>query len=341
MASMMITVDELRFKKAVYSKAAKNLREVIAVVKKAKNSIGNDRMFAEARQSLAKLAELLDRRATVLEALAEALVYSADTYKGAQTHSVSQISDYRAHKTDFYGKPVHVSGASSSGAAAAAAGGSAAAAASSSGSTTTSYSGSSGSTSASSAPAASAQTASTSATSASSGTVAENTVSSTSTESGMAGVGSYTENTTVNITNNTVVYNNTENIIVEGADAGFAGAGAGIAAETVSMAGRPSGSGIGTEPITVNVVESGTSAAGMFAAGAATAAGIGSVALGANKLLKNKKETSGTKSGLKGETSPIDGQLEEAKRKLQEIADKQEELRASIAADDNAGDEEN
>ena len=83
MASMMITVDELKYKKTIYSKAAKNLRDVIAVVKKASNSIGNDRMFNEARANLKKLAEILDRRATVLEALAEALVYSTDTYKSA------------------------------------------------------------------------------------------------------------------------------------------------------------------------------------------------------------------------------------------------------------------
>ncbi len=138
MATMKITVDELSYLKTIYSKAAKNLRDVIAVVKKAKNSIGNDRMFEEARSSLGKLAENMDRRATVLEALAEALTYSGDTYKGGQKRAVSSISDYKAHKTDFYGNPVHVSGAAG-GKAAAAAGGAAAAAggASAGGSATT------------------------------------------------------------------------------------------------------------------------------------------------------------------------------------------------------------
>ena len=297
MASMMITVDELKYKKTIYSKAAKNLRDVIAVVKKASNSIGNDRMFNEARANLKKLAEILDRRATVLEALAEALVYSTDTYKSAQKHSVSQISEYKAHKTDFYGRPVHVSGAAASGAAAAT--GSAAASASTSASSgsvqSPSSSGSSGNVS-----------------SGSTGSVSSVDTQSTSSTSSE----SYTDNSTVNITNNTVINDVTENIFVSESDS----AASGIAAETVSGEGSAVNVTPSAEPeVSTADGDGGISVAAMLGGGIAAAAGVGAAAFGASKIIKKKAED-----------NSIDHKLEEAKKKLQAIEDEQDELRSSI-----------
>ncbi len=296
MASMMITVDELKYKKTIYSKAAKNLRDVIAVVKKASNSIGNDRMFNEARTNLKKLAEILDRRATVLEALAEALVYSTDTYKSAQKHSVSQISEYKAHKTDFYGRPVHVSGAAASGVAAAT--GSTAASASTSASSgsvqSPSSSGSSGNVS-----------------SGSTGSVSSvDTQSNSSTSSE-----SYTDNSTVNITNNTVINDVTENIFVSESDS----AASGIAAETVSGEGSAVNVTPSAEPEVSTADGDGIGVAAMLGGGIAAAAGVGAVAFGASKIIKKKAED-----------NSIDHKLEEAKKKLQAIEDEQDELRSSI-----------
>ena len=297
MASMMITVDELKYKKTIYSKAAKNLRDVIAVVKKASNSIGNDRMFNEARANLKKLAEILDRRATVLEALAEALVYSTDTYKSAQKHSVSQISEYKAHKTDFYGRPVHVSGAAASGVAAAT--GSTAASASTSASSgsvqSPSSSGSSGNVS-----------------SGSTGSVSSvDTQSNSSTSSE-----SYTDNSTVNITNNTVINDVTENIFVSESDS----AASGIAAETVSGEGSAVNVTPSAEPeVSTADGDGGISVAAMLGGGIAAAAGVGAAAFGASKIIKKKAED-----------NSIDHKLEEAKKKLQAIEDEQDELRSSI-----------
>lgn len=332
MASMRITVDELRFKKAIYSKAAKNLREVIATVKKAANSIGNDRMFAEARSSLRKLAENMERRAAVLEALAEALVYSADTYKGAQTHSVSKISEYRAHKTDFYGNPVHVSGAA--GGAAAAAGTVAAANTVSSGTAATTTASSSGS-------GASSGTYTQAASAGSGGAAAVHTTAQTGTASAGAGTGAstessvmnstapsesytenFTDNSTVNITNNTVVNNITETVIVNGAaDSGvMENAGAGFAAETASFRGP---SAVSAADVAGAVESSSASGAGMFAAGAATAAGLGAAAFGAAKIIDKKLKPEKKEDSL-------DSQLEKAKKRLQAIENQQDELKAAI-----------
>lgn len=306
MATMKITVDELRYKKAIYTKAAKNLREVIAVVKKASNSIGNDRMFAEARQSLHKLAENMDRRATVLEALADALVYSADTYKGAQTHSVSQISDYRAHKTDFYGKAVHVSAAG--GAAAAMAGGTSAAAASVGG-------GSGAGSSAGSAPAATATASTGAGTQAHAYSAAAKTVAATS--NGAAPAAGTEGNTTINVTN---VYNNTETVVVNASSGGVE------APAAVNM------SSVGSSPApAASVAGSSSSGIGMFAAGAAAAVGAAGVAFGTSEIIKNKKNSPDKK---------VDNELEAAKKKLQAIEDEQDVLRASIAESEAALEEE-
>lgn len=303
MATMKITVDELKYRKAIYTKAAKNLREIIAVVKKAGNSIGNDRMFAEARNSLRKLAENMDRRATVLEALAEALVYSADTYKGAQTHSVSQISDYRAHKTDFYGKAVHVS-AAAGGAAAAVAGGS------------TTPTGSAGTVSTGQATQTAASTYSPS-----TGGGAAETASAGLAGAQSSSAGTSAENTTVNVTN--IVYNNTENVVIN-TPAGDIDAAASVSAEIPSVgevaADIPSGaegSGAGA-----NI--------GMFAAGVAAAAGAAGAAFGIGKVVK-KKQAGG---------NSIDSELEEAKRKLKAIEDEENELRASMAQNEIEENEE-
>ena len=303
MASMMITVDELKYKKTIYSKAAKNLRDVIAVVKKASNSIGNDRMFNEARANLKKLAEILDRRATVLEALAEALVYSTDTYKSAQKHSVSQISEYKAHKTDFYGRPVHVSGASVSGDASTSTSTAAPQTVTSS-DNSSSYSGSTGNNTV------------TSEQSTSSSTVSENHTE------------NYTDNSTINITNNTVVNNTTENIFVSEADTDVPG----VTTDTVSVEGpsvtaAPSAAPSADPGITGASDGDGINAAAALG-GLAAAAGAGAIAFGASKIHKKKAED-----------NSLDLKIEEAKKKLQAIEAEQDGLRSSM--EENEEDEEN
>lgn len=320
MASMKITVDELRYRKTIYAKAAKNLREVIDVVKKAKNSIGNDRMFNETRQSLGKLAENMERRATVLEALAEALTYSADAYKGAQKHSVSVISDFRSHKTDFYGNPVHVS------AAAGGAAGAVSASARSQAVSHTEYSaGAYGGVS-----------------DVSSSASARNAVYSGN-DSEPAGIGafdevergapidgpegtpvniseSFSENNTVinNITNNTIVYK-TENYIVNEVSSETADVSGAVASEAAQSVAADSTADV-SGPIPAADESSGSSGAAMFGAGMATAAAAGGAAFEVSKLLKKKPKE-----------QPVDTRLEDAKKKLKEIEEEQDMLKASLS----------
>ncbi len=120
MGAVKISVKALAPEKAVFSNAAKNARDVIETVKNAQRSIGSDRMFDEARRSLARLAELIEKRARTLEALTDALEAASVSYGNAQSQGVKAVTELKAHNTDFYGNPVHVSAAS--GAAAAAAG---------------------------------------------------------------------------------------------------------------------------------------------------------------------------------------------------------------------------
>ena len=331
MASMMITVDELRFKKTIYSKAAKNLREVIAVVKKASTSLGNDRMFNEARASLKKLSENLERRANVLEALAEALVYSTDTYKSAQTHSVSQISEYKAHKTDFYGKPVHVSGAAASGAAAAAGGvaASAASGSSSGASQTVASSGSSGSAgnvssgSSSSNVTINNNSASTTAGSGTQAPEAQNAAVQTasSAPSEAANINYSEDNSTINITNNTVINNITENVYVNEVAAEVPE----TAAETITAAETAAVSAPAPSGVSGAAESSGVSGAVMFGAGVAAAAAAGAAAFGTSKILKKREEN-----------NSIDHQIEEARKKLQAIENEQNELKTSLSETEEA-----
>ncbi|MBR4724236.1 MAG: hypothetical protein IK071_00455 [Lachnospiraceae bacterium] len=315
MASMKITVDELRFKKTIYSKAAKNLRDVIAVVKKAKNSIGNDKMFAEARQSLGKLAENMDRRATVLEALAEALVYSADTYKGAQTKAVSSISDYKAHKTDFYGNPVHVSGAAGAGAAAGAA-----AASQASSTAPSSYSGSSGGTASSAGTSAGTSTynASQGSSSASGSAPASDSTPAAGDSQSTSTTENYTENITENITNNTVIYNTT----INNAPAPEMAESASIAAETVAAETIPIAD-VATPAAAAATESAGIGGAAMFGAGAAAAAAAGAAAMGVSKVVKKKKEE-----------NSIDHQIEVARKKIEAIQKEQDEITASLSGEE-------
>ena len=77
----------------------------------AQKFIGGDRMFDATRRQLGKLSELLEIRAFVLDALAEAMTAATGGYKTAQTQSVKVMTECKAHKTDFYDNPVHVSGA--------------------------------------------------------------------------------------------------------------------------------------------------------------------------------------------------------------------------------------
>ena len=326
MASMMVTVDELRFKKTIYSKAAKNLREVVAVVKKASTSLGNDRMFNEARASLKKLSENLERRANVLEALAEALVYSTDTYKSAQTHSVSQISEYKAHKTDFYGKPVHVSGA------AAAAGGVAASAASGSSSgasQTVASSGSSGSAgnvssgSSSSNVTINNNSASTTAGSGTQAPEAQNAAVQTasSAPSEAANINYSEDNSTINITNNTVINNITENVYINEVAAEVPE----TAAETITTAETAAVSAPAPSGVSGAAESSGVSGAVMFGAGVAAAAAAGAAAFGTSKILKKREEN-----------NSIDHQIEEARKKLQAIENEQNELKTSLSETEEA-----
>ncbi|MCR4618057.1 MAG: hypothetical protein K5669_07730 [Lachnospiraceae bacterium] len=113
MASVKISVSELENQKTVYTKAIKNIKEVAGTVRTASKSIGDDKMFDETRKQLSKMAELLEVRAFTLEALLDALSTAVSSYKEVETKNVSTVSDFKAHKTDFYGNPVQVSGANS------------------------------------------------------------------------------------------------------------------------------------------------------------------------------------------------------------------------------------
>ena len=108
MASVKISVNELTAQKAVYTKAAKNVRDVLVTVKNARSMIGNDKMFENTRQSLGKMADRLEKRAEALEMLARLIDNATSSYKSAQKRSVTAISGLKAHKTDFYGNPVQV-----------------------------------------------------------------------------------------------------------------------------------------------------------------------------------------------------------------------------------------
>ncbi len=312
MVPTKITVDELKFRKTIYSKAAKNLRDVIATVKKARNSIGNDRMFAEARNSLGKLAENMERRAAVLEALAEALVYSTDTYKGAQTRAVTSISDYKAHKTDFYGKPVHVSGAAAGGAAAAAAGGAVSAGAHTvSGGSAPAAGSSAGTTSASTGSAGNVSSGSGSASTAPSDSVT------TSAGSGSAHSASDSVAPAEDVKPAVVPAGRTEQT-VSGSVAPEAAASAPATVDTTGAAATEAPAEQGS------IENAGMSSAAMFGAGFAAAAAAGGAAAGAAKIKKNADRK-----------KSVDYQIETAKAKLQAIEDEQKRIKASQAEEDN------
>ena len=121
-APVKVSVNELESQQSIFGKASKNLRSVMQVLNTAQRSIGGDRMFDATRRQLGKLSELLEIRAFVLDALAEAMTAATGGYKTAQTQSVKLMTECKAHKTDFYGKPVHVSGAVGAGRSAAAVG---------------------------------------------------------------------------------------------------------------------------------------------------------------------------------------------------------------------------
>ena len=106
-----VTVNEVDTQQTVFTKASKNIRTVMQTLNTAKKSIGSDRMFDATRRQLAKLSELLEIRAFVLDALAEAMTAATGGYKTAQTQGVKVMTECKAHKTDFYGNPVHVSAA--------------------------------------------------------------------------------------------------------------------------------------------------------------------------------------------------------------------------------------
>lgn len=106
-----VTVNEVDTQQTVFTKASKNIRTVMQTLNTAKKSIGSDRMFDATRRQLAKLSELLEIRAFVLDALAEAMTAATGGYKTAQAQGVKVMTECKAHKTDFYGNPVHVSAA--------------------------------------------------------------------------------------------------------------------------------------------------------------------------------------------------------------------------------------
>ncbi|MBR6119282.1 MAG: hypothetical protein IKQ04_03060 [Oscillospiraceae bacterium] len=121
-APVKVSVNELESQQSIFGKASKNLRSVMQTLNTAQKSIGGDRMFDATRRQLGKLSELLEIRAFVLDALAEAMTAATGGYKTAQTQSVKVMTECKAHKTDFYGNPVHVSGAVGAAGSAAAAG---------------------------------------------------------------------------------------------------------------------------------------------------------------------------------------------------------------------------
>jgi hypothetical protein len=260
MAAVRISVEEVNAQKAVFTKAVKNIRNVIEVVRKAQKSIGNDRMTERARESLTKMAAVLEKRAAMFEALAEVLGFAGENYRTGQKHVVSTVSDYRSHKTDFYGNPVHVSGASGGSAAAASATASAGATSSASVNVNASSSGGSAPsyTAAVSAPASSAPAADTGATNVTGNTVINN------------------EETT--IVNNYNIYTS------EGA--GAAGATAvNTAASVGATATVDTASAVGTAGASSGIGALGAVAAGLGGAAAASA-GI----LGGMKIKKEKEK---------------------------------------------------
>ena len=308
MASIKIAVMELSAKKATYTKAARNLRDIIQTLNKARTSIGNDRMFDRAKQSIKKLVDLLDRRAFELEALAQVMGTSADSYNNAQSHVVSVVSDYKAHKQDFYGNPVHVSGAAGGAA------GAAAAATTSSASVPSGSSASAGGASAGGSGASyTSSTSSSAGTGAAGGAAGESSV-----------VNNYSENTTVN--------NYTQNnIYVSSSDAAGAAASAApdvIQTASVDVASAAPAAAAGAAGIAAEAASSGSglgaAAIGIGIGAAATAAGIGAAGIISSKRKEQKEK------GVSSGSSDIDKKLAEARKKLSAIEDEEEEIKATL-----------
>lgn len=310
MASIKIAVTELSAKKATYTKAARNLRDIIQTLNKARTSIGNDRMFDRAKQSIKKLVDLLDRRAFELEALAQVMGTSADSYNNAQSHVVSVVSDYKAHKQDFYGNPVHVSGAAGG-----ASGAAAAATTASAPSGSSSYAG--GSSSAGSGSSGTSYTTNTSST------------ASTGSAGGAAGespvVNNYSETTVNNYTQNNIYVSSSDAVGAAGAAVAAAPAAAGVvetsAASVASAA--PAAAGVAAEAASSGG-GLGAAAIGIGIGAAATAAGIGAAGIISSKK-KEKKE-----KGVSSENSEIDKKLAEARKKLSALENEEEVLKANL-----------
>ena len=308
MASIKIAVTELSAKKATYTKAARNLREIMQTINKARTSIGNDRMFDRAKESMKKLVDLLDRRAFELEALAQVMGTSADSYNNAQTHVVSVVSDYKAHKQDFYGNPVHVSGAAGGAA------GAAAAATASSASVPSGSSASAGGAAGSGTSYTTSSTSSSAGTGAAGGAAGESTV-----------VNSYSETNTVN--------NYTQNnIYVSSSDA--AGAAPAAAADVIqtsagSVAAAAPAAAAGVAAAAGSAAASGSglgaAAIGIGIGAAATAAGIGAAGIISSKK-KEKKE-----NGASSANSDIDKKLAEARKKLNALENEEETIKANLS----------
>ena len=326
MASIKIAVTELSAKKATYTKAARNLREIMSTINKARTSIGNDKMFDRAKQSMKKLVDLLDRRAFELEALAAVIGTSAESYSNAQTHVVTVVSDYKAHKTDFYGNPVHVSGA-----AGAASGAAAAAAASTTASTTSGqavHATSTGSGSSSYTP--TSETAASNSVSNTSNITPDN--SSSSEVSGNIVGNDFSENTVINNYNET-------NVFVQSSENGFSGD-SGISsmntvastassipktAPSAASAATEATAGISSGASTGEILGAGAIGAGIGAA--ATAVGIGAAGL----ISKKKKEKTDDKS-----SKDLDRQLENAKKKLSELESEEEMLMSQVSIEEES-----
>ncbi len=309
MASIKIAVTELSAKKATYTKAARNLRDIIQTLNKARTSIGNDRMFDRAKQSIKKLVDLLDRRAFELEALAQVMGTSADSYNNAQSHVVSVVSDYKAHKQDFYGNPVHVSGAAGG-----ASGAAAAATTASAPSGSSSYAG--GSSSAGSGSSGTSYTTNTSST------------ASTGSAGGAAGespvVNNYSETTVNNYTQNNIYVSSSDAVGAAGAAASAAPAAADVVqTSAASVASAAPAAGVAAEAASSGG-GLGAAAIGIGIGAAATAAGIGAAGIISSKK-KEKKE-----KGVSSENSEIDKKLAEARKKLNALENEEEVLKANL-----------
>ncbi len=309
MASIKIAVTELSAKKATYTKAARNLRDIIQTLNKARTSIGNDRMFDRAKQSIKKLVDLLDRRAFELEALAQVMGTSADSYNNAQSHVVSVVSDYKAHKQDFYGNPVHVSGAAGG-----ASGAAAAATTASAPSGSSSYAG--GSSSAGSGSSGTSYTTNTSST------------ASTGSAGGAAGespvVNNYSETTVNNYTQNNIYVSSSDAVGAAGAAASAAPAAADVVqTSAASVASAAPAAGVAAEAASSGG-GLGAAAIGIGIGAAATAAGIGAAGIISSKK-KEKKE-----KGVSSENSEIDKKLAEARKKLSALENEEEVLKANL-----------